>query len=69
MYLLYEQLDGVGCWQMAVLLDCIADIKGLPGMDMLEVSRRVKCDGVDYLSGGIVYKLKLYMLQVASDEL
>ena len=51
------------------LFDGEADVYGLVGMNMLEVLRHIECYGVEHTTGGIVFKLKLYVLEIMTHEL
>ena len=51
-----------------VLLDGIADVDGLMGMDMLEVCSRIECDGGNHPACAVVFEFELYVLEVLAYE-
>ena len=53
---------------MLVFLNRIAYVERLACMDMLEIFAHIERDAVKHLSGCIVDKLKLDMLQMLPDE-
>ncbi len=54
---------------MLVILDSIAYVEWLPGMDMREMLCHIERYTVEYLAGSIVHKFKLYMLEITTHEL
>ena len=53
---------------MLVLLDGVANIEGLAGMDVVEVPRHIEGYAVDYLARGVIDQLQLDVLQVLAHQ-
>ena len=54
---------------MLIVLYRITDVERLASVDMLKVLSHIECNTVEHLSGCIVHKLKLDVLEIFTHEL
>lgn len=62
------ELDGVLGRLVLVVLDGVADVEPLAGMDGLEEVGLVEGDAVEDLSGGVVDKFELDVLELSAHQ-
>ena len=63
-----EKLYWRSCALMLVVLDGVADVEGLGGVDVREVFGHIECNTVEDFSACVVHEFELDVLKVASNK-
>lgn len=63
------ELDGVLGGLVFVILDGVADVEPLAGMDVVEEVGLVEGDAVEDLAGGVIHQFELDMFELSADKL